>query len=138
MNSMKRYILVYGLGVLLGGFTWLRAQDQAKLTARELFYGAGKKVASAPTANPSQPTKTAKSGTPLNQPTASTINKEPTVTAGRPAPGTTTRPAITVDYSPLGLRYSLLRRTGGGQYDETDVDSSFRSGDGIRDRKSVV
>ena len=30
------------------------------------------------------------------------------------------------------MRYSLLKRTGAGQYEETDIDSTFRSGDGIR------
>jgi uncharacterized protein DUF4384 len=38
----------------------------------------------------------------------------------------------TVAYSPLGMRYSLLRRAAPGQYDEVDADSIFRSGDGLR------
>ena len=33
---------------------------------------------------------------------------------------------------PLGLRYAVLKRDAGGQYNEVDADTSFRSGDRIR------
>ncbi len=33
---------------------------------------------------------------------------------------------------PLGLRYAVLKRDEGGQYNEVDPDTSFRSGDRIR------
>src|SRR5438093_8218884 len=116
---MKKFIGVYSVALFFGGFTWLAAQNQGKFTARELFYGANRKTTSPPSPSGTLPTKTTKSGTPLNQPTASAINKAPTATAGRPAPeAPPAPPVLTVGYSPLGLRYSLLRRISIGQYEE--------------------
>ena len=33
---------------------------------------------------------------------------------------------------PLGLRYAVFKRDAGGQYNEVDSDTNFRSGDRIR------
>jgi len=128
---MARHMFLCSAGLLLAGFVSLTAQE-GKFSARELFYGAGRKVAPAPNPSGSQATKTAKSGTPASQGTNSATDKAATGTAGRPLPEAPAPAAINVAYTPLGLRYSLLKRTGAGQYEETDIDSTFRSGDGIR------
>jgi hypothetical protein len=131
---MSKRALVWTTGLLLAICAWSFAQNQEKLTARELFYATPKKAT--PAAN-SQSAKATKATTPASQQTASqapasVANKNAApIPAARPQTETGAPKAVVVDYSPLGLRYSLLRRAG-PQYDEVDVDSVFRSGDGIR------
>jgi hypothetical protein len=100
------------------------AQNQGKLTARELFY-AGKKAQ-----QPQQP-RPATTNPPAKAPAATPVPSPPPAI---PA-STGARPAVVLtnaDYAPLGLRYSLLKRNANNQFVEVDVDTTFRSGDGIR------
>jgi hypothetical protein len=82
------------------------------LKARELFY--------TPPADAAKPAATAKA------PVAKAAVKNAAVKS-------TTGGVHTLSASvPLGLRYAVLRRDAGGQYNEVDADTSFRSGDRIR------
>ncbi len=91
------------------------AQDVKELTARELFYGvnSSKKPVPAPRKGPSQNPKT-----PTRVADASKTEQK--------------GPVLVTAYAPLGLRYSVLKRTAPGQFDETDANTTFHSGDGIR------
>jgi Domain of unknown function (DUF4384) len=93
------------------------AQDVKEITARELFYGvsSSKKPAPAPINRSSQNPKT--TPTRVTHATKSELKG--------PA-------AVSVAYAPLGLRYSVLKRTAPGQFNETDANTTFHSGDGIR------
>jgi Domain of unknown function (DUF4384) len=128
---MSKRTLVWIIGSLLAICASSFAQNQEKLNARELFYGTPKKPATT-TAGNSQGGNGTKAGTPTGQQTASGGNRNGVpIPSDRPQGQTGGPKVIPVEYSPLGLRYSLLRRSG-AQYDEVDVDSVFRSGDGIR------
>jgi hypothetical protein len=128
--SIRAYVWTAGLIFAISGS--IAAQEQSRLTARELFYGAGRKPAAAQPEK-AQPAKAAKAAPPAAQPAASSGDKTPPPTAARPATESPSQPTvINANYSPLGLRYSLLRRTGISQYEEVDVDTTFRSGDGMR------
>jgi len=85
-------------------------QQQPVLKARELFY--------TPPADAPKPAETAKSATKKApaKPVAAKANETHTL-------------ATSV---PLGLRYAVLKRDSGGQFQEIDPDTSFRSGDRIR------
>lgn len=123
-------------------------QNPPKLSARELFY-----AETAPPA-PAKPTAGAK---PVKQPARPATPAQPAaaVEADTPAPKATAPPSapdrtgggasdtpastaiVRVGYSPtaekpLGLRYSFLRSAGGGEYQEVNPDTIFRSGDRIR------
>ena len=115
-------------------------QNTKKLSARELFYAesappAPAKPAAAakpaPRPAPAKPVPVEQAARPVTPPAA------PVRTSGG-ASGTPTRTDIVpVAYSPsaekpLGLRYSLLRNTGGDEYGEVSPDTVFRSGDRIR------
>jgi hypothetical protein len=82
-------------------------QDQPVLKARELFY--------------TPPADAVK-------PVANVAKKTPTKSVAAKSGGTHTLAASV----PLGLRYAVLKRDAGGQYQEVDPDTSFRSGDRIR------
>ena len=86
------------------------AQQQPVLKARELFY--------TPPADAPKPAETAKAAT-----------KKVAAKSVASKSGDTHTLAATV---PLGLRYAVLKRDEGGQYQEVDPDVSFRSGDRIR------
>ncbi len=117
-------------------------QDQPKLTARELFYQPSAAPAK-PAAKPARPRQK-----PPSKPTPAAPAKPADVVAGtpvvpakpaegpaprRPASTPVAEPSVFVNvaYGPLGLRYSVLKKTGTG-LDEVDVDSTFHSGDRIR------
>lgn len=127
---------------LLAGGSWIAlsawCQEPAKkLTARELFYAALDTQAPAPSpAKPAAPK--AKPARPKTTPAATAsqpqdvINQPP---SGSVAPGRA--PVIKAAYSgasgpPLGLRYSILKRTGDDQSAEVDADTLFHAGDRIR------
>jgi hypothetical protein len=88
----------------------LQAQEPS-LKARELFY--------------TPPPDAAKPAPATKAPEAKAATKKTAVTKG----GDTHTLTASV---PLGLRYAVLKRDGGGQYNEVDPDTSFRSGDRIR------
>ena len=87
-------------------------QQQPVLKARELFYtppaDAPKPAADAPKKAPTKPVA-AKSGAAKSSDTHTLATSVP-----------------------LGLRYAVLKRDTGGQFQEIDPDTSFRSGDRIR------
>jgi hypothetical protein len=98
----------------------IAAQDRVDLTARELFYGMGaaKKPIAAGKAKP--------------------IRKPATKSASQPTTENKAHHTITpvvvdhAEHSAFGLRYSVLKRSAGGEFIETDADTTFQSGDGIR------
>ena len=96
----------------------LQAQEPT-LKARELFY--------------TPPPDTAKPVAAAKEPEAKAATKSvPTksvATKGTAKAGDTHTLSASV---PLGLRYAVLKRDAGGQYNEVDPDTSFRSGDRIR------
>jgi hypothetical protein len=109
-------VTVCGIG------SFLAAQDDAskKLTARELFYAA----VDAPSPAPHKAAKPA-------------AKPKPAPAQGQaPAPQASV-PVVAVAYKPqgplpaLGLRYTLLKKTGDGQV-ETESDAVFHAGDHIR------
>jgi len=102
---MKHFVI---LPILAISVVW--GQEQPVLKARELFY--------TPPADAPKPAETAKSAT----------KKAPTKPVAAKASDTHTL-ATSV---PLGLRYAVLKRDAGGQFQEIDPDTSFRSGDRIR------
>jgi uncharacterized protein DUF4384 len=115
---------------------------QETLTAREIFYNA-KAPASPPAANPQRATTapakskalgTVKSAAKEKESPASgtTVGTAGTAVANAADQAAPTVRVQTVSYSPLGLRYSLLRRVGPGQYAEINPDTTFRSGEGLR------
>ncbi|MEO8128162.1 MAG: DUF4384 domain-containing protein [Bryobacteraceae bacterium] len=111
----------------------LSAQTEHKLTARELFYTP---VSTAPVARVESP----RVDPPKLDPAPKTIPKiKKPVVKNQDAvvqdPGE--RPdriqlVSAVTYPPLGLRYSLLRRSDSGRYDEVSTDTTFHSGDKIK------
>ncbi len=118
---MKR--IWVSLITLCGIGTFLSAQEDAgkKLTARELFYAAVD--APAPAAHKAvKHTAKPKQNAPSQEPTSSAPATVPTIAVAYKPQGP--RPA-------LGLRYTILKRTGDGQT-ETDADAVFHAGDRIR------
>jgi hypothetical protein len=103
----------------------LLAQTERKMTARELFYTPVVDVKSDTKPQAAKPPKPVKS---RPEPAAP---KAPTETAK-------TQPAPPVDnvshqeYTPLALRYSLLKSASGDDYNEVNVDTVFRSGDKLK------
>jgi hypothetical protein len=108
-------LAAYGIGNLLGA-----QQDVKKLTARELFYAAVDTPSAA-----RKPAKAAAKPKPVRKNAAPSDETE----AGDPPV-----PKTTVAYKPhsaLGLRYTILKRSGDSQT-ETDAETVFRAGDRIR------
>jgi Domain of unknown function (DUF4384) len=106
---MKHFVI---LPILAISAAWgvVHAQEQPVLKARELFY--------TPPADAPKPPEAAKSA-PKKVATKSVATKS----------GDTHTLATSV---PLGLRYAVLKRDSGGQFQEIDPDTSFRSADRIR------
>ncbi len=110
----------------------LSAQAEHKLTARELFYTPVSTAAvvkpdppgvdPAPKSVPKTPKRPVKTHDPVVPDPGERVEKVPMVKAA----------ANTVSYPPLGLRYSLLRRSDSGRYDEVDTATTFHSGDKIK------
>lgn len=122
------------MGLLVLFSLWSLAQEtsSSKLTARELFYTATKPTAAAPKQAPkksAQAVNTAKP--PASVPHDNNLpggGKLITVSAGMP---TSAAPPQTG--TPVGLKYSLLKLTG-GQVEEVPTDSVFHAGDRIQFR----
>jgi hypothetical protein len=116
------WLSVLALGGI--GFFLLAQEDAKKLTARELFYSAADSPAPAP-----KPGKAAATSKPA--PRKSTQAADPSAS---PDPSV---PVVAVAYKPtgphpaLGLRYTILRRTGEGQ-SEVNSEAVFHAGDRIR------
>lgn len=109
---MKR---IFALAILAVPMGVLQAQEPT-LKARELFY----------TPPPDAPKPAPATKAPeVKAPEAKAATKKVAVTK----PGNTHTLTASV---PLGLRYAVLKRDEGGQYNEVDPDTSFRSGDRIR------
>lgn len=101
---------ILALTVLAASTGLLQAQEPT-LKARELFY--------------TPPPDAAKLAPKPKAPEAKAVTKK---TAATKSGDTHTLTASV----PLGLRYAVLKRDAGGQYNEVDPDTSFRSGDRIR------
>ena len=121
-----------GFLVLGSGLSVAQQKTEPTLNAREIFYKAKPPAsASAPgqKAAPAAPAKTApapQKAAPSTPAAQAQTTPPPRMTAD------TDRAMQTVAYTPLGMRYSLLRRSGPGQFDEVDSETIFRSGDGLR------
>ncbi len=106
----------------------LSAQTEHKLTARELFYtpvstapvvkAEPPRVDPVPKSVPKVPKKPMKPQDQVVSDPRERAEKVPIVNAA--------------SYPPLGLRYSLLRRSDSGRYDEVDTGTTFHSGDKIK------
>lgn len=107
---MKHFVI---LPILAISAAW--GQQQPVLKARELFY--------TPPADAPKPADTAKSAT------KKAATKSVATKSGVSKSDDTHTLATSV---PLGLRYAVLKRDSGGQFQEIDPDTSFRSGDRIR------
>lgn len=130
----------------------LPAQEEKRLTARELFYtpvadtkpaaAAKKPTPSPPPTRSEPPTRAAAPKSP--KPAGSGASPvpdpgEPAYRAQAPSSQGTTEPAVLRVSSdreivgpPLALRYSLLRMNGEDKYVEVDPETVFRSGDKIK------
>jgi len=124
--------------------------DAKKLTARELFYSAVETpsapaaVAKAPkpatSAKPKQPRRSANqqvaTGGSVTNPSEEMANRQPTPRPETPS-NSETVPVINAAYKPhgagmpLGLRYTILKKTGDEQA-EVNADTVFHAGDRIR------
>jgi hypothetical protein len=110
----------------------LGAQDDKKLTARELFYAA----VDSPTAAPHKPAKPAAKPKPPSHKSAPDSDQTASgSSAGQGSSGAV--PVIQAAYRPqgphpaLGLRYTILKKKGEEQA-EADGDATFHAGDRIR------
>jgi hypothetical protein len=114
---MFQRALVSAVGLVVIVCASFVAQDLKELSARELFYGANssKKPVPAPRNRPSQDRRT--------PPARANVAPQSEQKSATP---------LHVAYSPLGLRYSVLKRTALGVFAETDANTTFHSGDGIR------
>jgi len=112
---------------------YLGAQDDKKLTARELFYAA------VDTPTPRKPAKSAAKSKPASHKSAPVSDSDQTVastgSAGHSSDGAV--PVTQAAYRPqgphpaLGLRYTILKKKGEEQA-EADADGTFHAGDRIR------
>ena len=100
----------------IGSFLVAQEDSGKKLTARELFYAA----VDSPAPAPRKAAKPAAKPKPTSAPSQQT--SIPVVTAAYKPQG---------PHPALGLRYTLLKKTGDGQV-ETDADAVFHAGDHIR------
>jgi len=119
VSAMSKFWAVLTMGVVLSWPAAATAQDNNPhaLSAREIFYTKAAAPAPKPAASPQRATA----------PPAAPPQRE------KEAPARNTPATVqTVPYSPLGMRYSLLRRSGSGPYAEVDPETVFHSGDGLR------
>lgn len=109
------------------------AQTKPELTARELFFvpaavNAAKKTAATP--KPTETKQVAQNTRPTRP-----VKPQPTVEPQEIIANNQVK-LVTASYSgpkPMGIRYSVLKRMSQG-WEETNADSTFRSGDAIRVR----
>lgn len=122
---MKPFVAFMFLGVS-GAF----AQDTSALHARELFYTPVPKATRTPTQPQAVPAKPAKS---LDKPSDKAPAKPAAKVEDKTKKPDPQGPASTLAVEvPLGMRYSVLKRNGSGNFDEVDADTNFHSGDRIR------
>lgn len=100
------------------------------VSARDVFRSAKnrfyvEKAENKPPAPPPRPAETKQAAAPAPTQTKQQPSRQPPPDEPRPIP-------VAYSESPLGLRYSLLRRTPDGGAEEVDVDTVFRSGESIR------
>jgi hypothetical protein len=112
----------------------LCAQTEHKLTARELFYTP---VSTAPAVKADPPKADPVKSNPPPKVTPKAPRRpartQDQTTAPDPGERPDTGQFVTVaSYPPLGIRYSLLRRSDAGRYDEVDANTIFHSGDKIK------
>lgn len=115
----------------------LCAQSSKALTARELFYTAAKPAPAAKPRPAKSPQRVASNKPPSATPAAEQVPAPQVAQVKVGAPhvtpsGEAVIPATYGGGKPLGLRYSLLRKGGGDQYEEVDASTVFHSGDRIR------
>jgi hypothetical protein len=127
--------------VLLASVVIAAAQNEKKLTARELFYTpipakpaaakATSKPATKPVANAAK--SEAKAVAKEAKVKANDEAKEGALPSHRPSTGLQ-QVSVTSDPGgiPLGLRYSLLKQNSDGEFVEVAPDTTFRSGDKIK------
>ena len=136
---MKARTGLGGLAVcLLPVLAFAQAESSEKLTAREMFLDAKQKSAArpkpklrpvVPAAAPGMRTPVASAPTEQEVSTASPPQAEP------PAPGGTPDGRVKVmlaAYSPLGLRYTLIKKGGDGRTEDVSPAAVFHSGDHIQ------
>jgi len=112
------------------------ASGEKQLTAREMFYTAPAVAKPQPEATPAKPKPQPPATKPKPQDTAAQTKsaspeKAETATA-EPAKPPRIVPVAYTQRVPLGVRYSVLKRTGAGESLEVDPGSVFRAGDRIR------
>ncbi len=114
-------------------------QTEKKLSAREIFYSAqaepppAKKAAPPPAAAAKKKAVESAKAKPVAQPLGPAATQGSSPPAGEIVPASYTSGTS----SPLGIRYSILRREGSGSA-EVSPDAVFRSGDRIRLRVEVT
>jgi hypothetical protein len=122
------------------------AQQRSGLHARELFYtpppdpAAQNAAAAAQTSKAPDPPKPAPAPTAKATPKQTTPSKSavqaktatPPSKGGNPVAGNPVDTHVVQTAIPLGLRYAMLKRDAQGNYQETDPDTNFKSGDRIR------
>jgi len=122
-------------GALLATAGIAFAQNERKLTARELFYTPVPEVK--PSASNTKPAPAKSAQVPSKAP-AKIAEKSATAKAATPAESTQSTSYQRVSTGgeavgpPLALRYSLLKQNSDGEYVEVAPDSVFRSGDRIK------
>jgi hypothetical protein len=111
-------------------------QAEKRLSAREIFYSAPSEAAPAKKPAVATPQKKAPQETAKAKP--ATPAPSPTFSPTAVSPGARVVPVAyaPADTTPLGIRYSILKRNG-ADWAETSSDSVFRSGDRIRLRVEV-
>jgi hypothetical protein len=112
------------------------ASGEKQLTAREMFYTASAAAKPQPETAPAKPKPQPKVTKPKPQDTvAQTKSAVPDKVETATAPPVKPSKIVPVAYTqrvPLGVRYSVLKRTGAGESLEVDPGSVFRAGDRIR------
>jgi len=138
---MRSRFTIYITGILLAVCAAVEAQNRANLTPREMFYDPPATPVKQPApGQPGKATKNAKSPAPGKStataagPAGANSSTAGTATAAGGGTSTSSSPAlqnVSVSYTPLGLRYSLLKKSG-DEYVEVDVNTTFQSGDSIK------
>lgn len=126
------------IGILAAALSVSLGAAQERLSARELFYSPVAAAASKPpSATRAKPTASAGKSTRPSRQNAE-VRREPDRRVSDPPQRAESRPVegkiVPVSHSskPLALRYSVMKLSDDGRYQEVDAASTFRSGDRIR------
>jgi hypothetical protein len=110
--------------------------SEHRLSAREIFYNVAtpsERAAPATKAKKKPEVPKSPSSRPARpEPPAQQDTMEPSARTRPQSPGGVVPEYVTNTVSPLGLRYSILKRQDSGDYVEVSPDSTFHSGDRIR------